>query len=104
MIVLAAVLYVVRSLSQGHMTDAVFAGVLVGAAAALKPANLLIVAGIGLAYVVARRWREGLACAAATVPALLVLVAWKYRDLGELPVSLSSTRLLPPLQPTARRS
>lgn len=84
-LVLAAALYVVRSLSPGHLTDAVFAGVLVGAAAALKPSNLLIVFGIGLAYVVARRWREGLACAAATVPALLVLLAWKYRGLGELP-------------------
>jgi hypothetical protein len=85
-LMLAAALFVVRSLSPGHLTDAVFAGVLVGAAAALKPSNFLIVAGIGLAYVVARRWREGLACAAATVPALLVLVAWKYRGLGELPV------------------
>jgi hypothetical protein len=68
------------------MTDAVFAGVLVGATAALKPSNFLIAVGVGLAYVVARRWREGLACAAATIPALLVLLAWKYRGLGELPV------------------
>ena len=84
-LVLAAVLYVVRSLSPGHMTDAVFAGVLVGSAAALKPPNFLVAVGIGLAYLVARRWREGLACAAATIPALLVLLAWKYRGLGELP-------------------
>ena len=41
-LVLAAVLYVVRSLSPGHMTDAVFAGVLLGAAGALKPPNLLV--------------------------------------------------------------
>jgi len=84
-LVLAAALFVVRSLSAGHLTDAVLAGILVGAAAALKPPNLLIAVGIGLAYVVARRWREGLACAAATVPALLVLLAWKYRGLGEVP-------------------
>jgi hypothetical protein len=84
-LVLAAALFVVRSLSPGHMSDAVFAGILVGAAAALKPPNFLIAVGIGLAYVVARRWRAGLACAAATVPALLVLAAWKYRGLGELP-------------------
>ncbi len=85
-LMLAAALFVVRSLSPGHVTDAVFAGVLVGASAALKPSNFLIVGGIGLAYVVARRWREVLACAAATMPALLVLLAWKYRGLGELPV------------------
>lgn len=83
---LVAALYVVRSLSPGRMTDAVFAGILVGASAALKPSNFLIAFGVGLAYVVARRWRQGLACAAATIPALLVLLAWKYRGLGELPV------------------
>ncbi|MGH3135642.1 MAG: hypothetical protein ACRDPV_04005 [Gaiellaceae bacterium] len=83
---LAAVLYVVRSLSPGGITDAVFAGLLAGATAALKPSNFLIAFGIGLAYVVARRWREGIVCAAATIPALLVLLAWKYRGLGELPV------------------
>jgi hypothetical protein len=84
-LVLAAALYVARSLSPGHLSDAAFAGLLVGAGAALKPPNFLIAVGIGLAYVVARRWREGLACAAATVPALLVLGAWKYRGLGEVP-------------------
>ena len=84
-IVLAAALYVVRSLSPGHLADAVFAGVLLGAAAALKPPNLLVVLGVGLGYVAARRWREGLACAVAVVPALLVLLAWKYRGLGEVP-------------------
>ena len=93
-LVLAAVLYVVRSLSPGHVTDAVFAGVLLGAAGALKPPNLLVAFGVGLAYVVARRWREGLVCAAAVVPALLVLVAWKYRGLGDVPAfALEQARL-----------
>ena len=93
-LVLAGALYVLRSLAPDRMTDAVLAGLLVGSAAALKPSNFLVAAGIGLAYVVARRWREGLACAAATVPALLVLVAWKYRGLGELPVfALEEARL-----------
>ena len=91
---LAAALFVVRSLSTGHMTDAVFAGVLLGAAAALKPPNLLIALGVGLAYVVARRWREGLACALAIVPALVVLVAWKYRGLGDVPAfALEQSRM-----------
>jgi hypothetical protein len=101
-LVLAGALFVVRSLSPGRVADAVFAGVLVGAAAALKPPNFLVAVGIGLAYIVARRWREGLACAAATVPALLVLVAWKYRGLGELPAfALGQARVVagsgPPL-------
>ena len=91
---LAAALFVVRSLSPGHLTDAVFAGVLLGAAAALKPPNLLIAFGVGIAYVVARRWREGLACAVAIVPALVVLVAWKYRGLGDVPAfALEQSRM-----------
>jgi hypothetical protein len=94
-LVLAVVLFVVRSLEEpGRMTDAVFAGVLLGAAGALKPPNMLVAAGIALAYIVARRWREGLACAAAAVPALVVLVAWKVRGLGEVPVlALEETRV-----------
>ena len=84
-VVLAGVLFVVRSLSPGRVPDAVMAGLLIGAAGALKPPNLLVVAGVGLAYVVARRWREGLACGAAIVPALLVLLLWKVRGLGEIP-------------------
>jgi hypothetical protein len=84
-IVLAGALFVVRSLSPGRVADAVLAGVLIGAAAALKPPNLLVAAGAALAYLVARRWREGLACGAAIVPALLVLLLWKVRGLGEIP-------------------
>jgi len=83
---LAAVLFVLRSLeAPRRMTDAVFAGLLLGAAAALKPPNLLVGAGVLLAYLVSRRWREGLACMVAIVPALLVLLAWKVKGLGEVP-------------------
>ncbi len=93
-IVLAAVLFVVRSLVPGRIPDAVMAGLLLGAAAALKPPNLLAVAGVLLAYVVARRWREGLACGAAIVPALLVLLFWKVRGLGDVPLfALDQARL-----------
>ncbi len=84
-LVLAGALFVVRSLKPGRITDAVLAGVLIGAAAGLKPPNLLVVAGALLAYVVARRWREGLACGVAIAPALLVLLLWKVRGLGQVP-------------------
>ena len=84
-LVLMAVLFVVRSLSPERMTDAVLAGLLLGAAAALKPPNFLVAVGVALAYVVARRWREGLVCGAAAVPALLVLLLWKVKGLGEIP-------------------
>lgn len=92
---LATALFVVRSLSPGRMTDAVFAGVLLGASAALKPPNLLLAFGVALAYAIARRWREGLACAISVIPALVVLAAWKYRGLGEVPAfALEQARLV----------
>jgi hypothetical protein len=101
-LVLAALLFVVRSLSPDRVTDAVFAGVLLGAAGALKPANLLVAFGVGLGYLVARRWREGLACAAAAAPALLVLAYWKYKGLGEIPAfALERARLAAGTGPVA---
>jgi hypothetical protein len=84
-LVLAGALFVVRSVKPGRVADAVLAGILIGAAAGLKPPNLLVAAGALLAYVVARRWREGLACGVAIVPALLVLLLWKVRGLGQIP-------------------
>jgi hypothetical protein len=84
-LVLAGALFVVRSLKPGRVTDAVLAGVLIGAAAGLKPPNLLVAVGAALAYVIARRWREGLACGVAILPAVLVLLLWKVRGLGQVP-------------------
>ena len=93
-IVLAAALFVTRSLSPGRVPDAVLAGVLIGAAASLKPPNLLVAGGAVLAYVVARRWREGIACGIAIAPALLVLLLWKVRGLGEIPAfALGQTKV-----------
>jgi hypothetical protein len=84
-LVLAGAYFVVRSLAPGRMGDAALAGVLIGAGVGLKPPNLLVAVGAALAYVVARRWREGLACGVAIVPALLVLLLWKVRGLGQVP-------------------
>jgi len=84
-LVLAGAFFVVQSLGPGRIADAALAGVLIGAGAGLKPPNLLVAVGAALAYVVARRWREGLVCGAAIVPALLVLLLWKVRGLGQVP-------------------
>jgi len=93
-LVLASALFVVRSLDASRLTDAVLAGLLLGAAVAMKPPNLLMGAGAALAYLVARRWRHGVAFAAAVVPSLLVLALWKERGLGRIPAfSLEETRL-----------
>ena len=84
--VLVAAFFVVRSLEEDRLLDAVLAGLLAGAAGGLKPPNYLFVAGAVLAYPLARRWREGLAFGLALVPSLLVLAFWKWKGLGELPV------------------
>jgi hypothetical protein len=84
-LVLAAAVFVVRSLESPHVHDAVLAGLLLGAATAMKPPNLLMGVGAALAYLVARRWRNGMAFGAAIVPSLLVLALWKERGLGEIP-------------------
>ena len=84
-VVLAAALFVTRSLSPGRLGDAALAGLLLGAAGGLKPPNLLMGVGVALAYPLARRWREGAAFAVALGAALLVLALWKERALGTLP-------------------
>jgi hypothetical protein len=84
--VLAAALFVTRSLSPGRLTDAALAGLLLGAASGLKPPNLLFAVGAALAYPLARRWREAVSFGAALVAPLLVLAFWKQRTLGTIPV------------------
>jgi hypothetical protein len=92
--VLAAAFFVTRSLSPGRIADAALAGLLLGAAGGLKPPNLLLGFGAALAYPLARRWREAVAFGAAVVPSLLVLLLWKQRTLGELPLlSMQEIRL-----------
>ena len=61
--VLAAALFIARSLAPDRLWDAALAGVLFGAAIGTKPSNALLAAGAVLAYAVARRWREGAAFA-----------------------------------------
>jgi hypothetical protein len=93
-VVLAAALFVVRSLDAGRVTEAALAGLLLGAAGGMKPPNLLMGIGAALAYLVARRFREGVVFGAALVPSLLVLALWKERGLGQLPLfSLDEARV-----------
>jgi hypothetical protein len=93
-LVLGAALFVVRSLDASRLTDAVMAGLLLGAAGAMKPPNLLMGVGAVLAYLVARHWRAALAFGAAVIPSLIVLALWKQRGLGQIPAfALEETRL-----------
>ncbi|HUG65852.1 MAG TPA: hypothetical protein VMK83_11595 [Gaiellaceae bacterium] len=91
---LAAAVFVVRSVDAARVADALLAGLLLGAAGAMKPPNLLLGVGAALAYLVARRWREGVVFGLAIVPSLLVLAYWKDRGLGGVPVlSLEEVRV-----------
>jgi hypothetical protein len=93
-LVIVAAYFVVRSLSPAHLTDAVLAGLLVGAAGGLKPPNYLFAAGVALAYPIACRWREAVAFGLAISPSLLLLTYWKWSGLGDLPAfAAEQTRL-----------
>jgi hypothetical protein len=84
-LVLVAAALVLRSLDEGAFREAALAGAVAGLAAGTKPSNYLFLVGPGLAYLVARRWREGLVFAAMLAPATLTLIVWKQRGLGTIP-------------------
>jgi hypothetical protein len=93
-LVLAAALFVVRSLSPDRIHDALLAGVLAGAAGGLKPPNYLFLFGAVLAYPLARRWREAAAFAIPVALSLIVIALWKERGLGYVPaLALEEVRL-----------
>ncbi len=93
-LLLAAAVFVARSLDAVRLTDAVLAGLLLGAAGATKPPNLLLGVGAALAYLVARQWRGGIAFGVAILPSLLLLAYWKDKGLGGIPVlSLEEARV-----------
>jgi hypothetical protein len=80
----------VRALDTRDWTDAVLAGLTGGFAIGLKPSNSLFFGAAVLCLVVARRWTQTAAFAAALVPGVFLLALWKQRGLGELP-AFSST-------------
>jgi hypothetical protein len=78
--------FLVRIVQRFSRADAALAGALIAFAIGIKPANALVLPGIALALLLARRWRAGLAFSLALAPGLLVLALWKWRGLGYLPV------------------
>jgi hypothetical protein len=93
-VLLVAAFFVVRSLATRGPSDAVLAGLVTGLAVAIKPANLLFLAGPAAAYLLARRGREAGAFAVALLPALVTLALWKQLGLGQVPaLSLPEARL-----------
>lgn len=83
---LAAAALVLRALATRAGADALLAGLVAGFAIGIKPANALFLFGAALAFGLARQWGAGLRFAVGLVPALLALLVWKQRGLGELPL------------------
>ncbi|MSO57794.1 MAG: hypothetical protein EXQ77_02000 [Thermoleophilia bacterium] len=93
-LLLGASVLVLRSLQGGGRRDAALAGVVFGLAVLVKPPNLLFGVGALLAYLVARRWREGATAVVACLPGLVALYLWKARGLTDLPLlGLQEVRL-----------
>lgn len=83
---LAAALFLVRSLPGGRLAEAALAGALAGAAGGLKPPNYLFLGGALAAYALARRWREVALFTGVVAASVAVLAFWKVRGLGTVPI------------------
>ncbi len=83
---LACAALAARALEHDSKQDGVLAGLVLGAAIAIKPPNALFALGGLAAFALARRWRTGFAVAVALVPALVSLTLWKSRGLGYVPL------------------
>ena len=83
---LAAAAFLCRAIDDHRGHDGAIAGLLVGFAIGIKPANAVVLAAPFLALAVARRPRQALAFAVALTPALVTLALWKHRGLGFVPL------------------
>jgi hypothetical protein len=90
-LVLIAAAFVIRSLDAGAIREAALAGAVAGLALGVKPANCLFLAGPALAYLLARRWRAAAVFAVSLLPAVVVLLIWKVRGTGSIPLFAAGT-------------
>lgn len=88
--VLATAWLTLRWFDTGSPTDAVLGGLCAGLAVGIKPANGFMFPALVVLLVASRRPRQVALWFAALVPALLTLLLWKYRGLGNVPLTTSS--------------
>ena len=84
---LIAAYFCFRALDGEDIREGIVAGLATGFAIGIKPANGLFVAASVVAFLLARRWRQLVPFAAASVPALIALAVWKQRGLGFTPAT-----------------
>ncbi len=77
---------VFRALDTRDWREPVLAGLVLGFAICVKPSNAIFLIAGGLAFLLAGRWRQLAVAGGSLVPGLLLLVLWKQRGLGQLPL------------------
>jgi hypothetical protein len=83
----AAAYFTLRALQGRLRWDAAFAGLLAGAAVAIRPSSALYLCAVALAVVACRRFALVPAFAAGLLPPLLALAFWRWQALGHVPIS-----------------
>jgi hypothetical protein len=95
MVFLLVAAYFTLVACAGNPRAALVAGLAIGFAATVKPANLIFLPAPLLALLFARRGKELLYLCVSLVPAFAGLALWKYRGLGTIPaISHSATAKL----------
>jgi hypothetical protein len=85
-LVLACAWATLRALDAQRTEEWLFAGLLAGLAIGVKPANAFLLVAVAVLLALRRQLRGAVVFAAGIAPAVLVLVIWKQRGLGTLPV------------------
>jgi hypothetical protein len=75
-----------RAVDSDKIDDWLFAGLLVGVAVGVKPANAFLLVAIVVLIALTTRLRGAVVFGAALAPALVVLLIWKQRGLGNVPL------------------
>ena len=88
--VLASAWLLLRAVDLRSPTDATLSGLAWGLALMIKPSNGFFVIPVAALFLAVRHWRLAAHFAVALVPALLVLLLWKARGLGNVPILSSS--------------
>lgn len=85
-LVLACAWATLRALDSDRMEEWLFAGLLTGVAIGVKPANAFFVVAVVVLLALCLRVRGAVLFGIALLPALVTLIVWKQRGLGNLPL------------------
>ncbi|HST14301.1 MAG TPA: glycosyltransferase family 39 protein, partial [Gaiellaceae bacterium] len=75
-----------RAVDSERTEDWLFAGLLAGVTIGVKPANAFFLIGVAVLLTLTNRLRGAVFFGTALAPALVVLLIWKQRGLGSVPL------------------